>query len=600
METVLDTTIKAIGWSIFHSLWQGALIYGLLFLIMSAFPKLKARVKHNLAFAGICTLFIVFCITFIFVFLTQKNQIVNNIQVVPVKDNGLLYSGAFRPSVYDQAEALFPYVVALYVAGLLVQISLIGSGYYKLKKLKHAARCMVPEQWQRLSKSILSDLNITRKVGFYLSEHVNVPLLIGYFKPVVLFPIALATQLDLEQVEAILIHELSHIRRNDYLLNLLKTGIEAVLFFNPFVWLSSRYIQIEREHACDDLVLGLTGTPLTYAHALLKLELLKVKDTPALSLAASGKSQHLYQRIKRITDMKTNYMNPKQQIFAITLTVATIFSLAWVSPKQKVTIQTPVNHAVKHVKRAPSPDVVQVERKVIKVIQVKLPVDTPKKKKSIKIITVDEHGKKTEYNSIKELPDSIKADLNDQPDFVRGFSGMKIDTNAFVELKKNAEALAMKFNSPEEKAKWKKLGLDMQKQAEVFEKKFNSPEEKAHWKKLGEEMQKQGEVFEKKFNSPEEKAKWKKLGEEMQKQGELFQKKFNSPEEKAKWKKLGEEMKNQAENLNRNMNSLEQQKKFKKLNEQLKLKTKEMNKLMITPEIQKELKDLNVEPKESD
>jgi bla regulator protein BlaR1 len=599
MEAILDSTVKAIGWSIFHSLWQGAIIYGLLFIIMSALPKLPARYKHNLAFSGICMLFVVFCITFISILKLPTTNASDVVQAVPLKANHLSYLNVLPTSVYDQAEALFPYVVLLYAAGLLVQVSLIAFGYYKLNQLKNAYRGSVPDQWQQVFKNILSELKISKKVGFFLSEHVNVPLVIGYFKPVVLFPFALATQLDLKQVEAILIHELSHIRRNDYLLNLLKTGIETILFFNPFVWLSSRFIQIEREHACDDLVLGLTGTPLTYAHALLKLELLKVKDTPTFSLAASGNSQHLYQRIKRITDMKTNYMNPKQQIFAITFTVATIVSLAWVSPKEKTNIQTAVKLAIEQVKRVPVPDVVPVERKVEKVIQIKLPIDTPKKKKSVKIITVDEYGKRTEYKSIKELPDSIKADLEDERFFVHGLSGLTLDTNAIVALRKNAEAIALKFNSPEEKAKWEKLGLEMRKQGEVFEKRFNSPEEKAKWEKLGKEMGKQAELFQKKFNSPEEKAKWRKLGLDMQKQGELFEKKFNSPEEKAKWKKLGLEMEKQAEMLNKNMNSLEQQKKFKKLNEQLRLKSREMNKLMITPELQKELNELNTVTKDS-
>jgi bla regulator protein BlaR1 len=566
MEAILDTMTKAIGWSIFHSLWQGALIYGLLFVIISGFPKLTARVKHNLAFAGICILFIVFCITFLCILNSPISKVGSTMQTVPVKGANIPYLGAFPSSVYGQAEMILPYVVLLYAAGLLVQISIIASGYYKLNKLKHAWRTTIPEQWEQVFRSIISNLNISKEVGFFLSEHVNVPLVIGYFKPIVLFPVALATQLDLKQVEAILIHELSHIRRNDYLLNLLKTGIETILFFNPFVWLSSRFIQIEREHACDDLVLGLTGTPLTYAHALLKLELLKVKDTPALSLAASGNSQHLYQRIKRITDMKTNYMNPKQQMFAITFTVATIISVAWVTPKKETTIQKVANNAIEQIKRIPIPDVVQPERKVIKVMHIKLPIDTPKKKKSIKIITVDEHGKKTEYNSIKELPDSIKADLADE--HFNDFSGVSIDTSAFLAIRKNAEAMAMKFNSAAEKAKWEKLGM---------------------------EMRKQGEEIEKRFNSPEEKAKWKKYGIEMGKQAELLQKKFNSPEEKAKWKKLGLEMQKNAEQLNKNMNSIEQQKKFKELNEQLKIKTREMKKLMITPELQKELKDSDIQ-----
>ena len=85
----------------------------------------------------------------------------------------------------------------------------------------------------------------------------------------------------MKQVEASLIHELSHIRRNDHLINLVKMGIQTPLFFNPFVLLIGRFVTIEREYACVDLVVSLTGTPLTYAHALLRLELIIKKNSPA-------------------------------------------------------------------------------------------------------------------------------------------------------------------------------------------------------------------------------------------------------------------------------------------------------------------------------
>ena len=570
MEAVWNTLIKAIGWSIFHSLWQGAVLYGILFLIMAAAPKLKAKTKHNLAFGGICLLFLAFCVTFVsFLKLSEvqpvsqavfKDSAVTRINTIP----------ELPTSVYDRAEDVLPYVVTLYGLGLLVQVSLIATGFYKLNQLKQAARSPIPAAWQELFENILLDLQISKRVGFHLSAYVHVPLVIGYFKPIVLFPVALATQLDLKQVEAILIHELSHIRRNDYLLNLVKTGIETLLFFNPFVWLVSRFIQIEREHACDDLVLDQTGTPLTYAHALLKLELLKEKDTPALSLAASGNSHYLYQRIKRITDMKTNYMNPKQQIFAVTLTLATLISLAWANPGDKKSVQGQEVHNMAQVhdsiKPVSIPDVALPIRKVIKVMPVRLPIDTPKKKKSLKIITVDENGKRTEYKSVKELPDSIKAEINDHDFFVKAFPKGFPDTANLLALRNNAEALALKFNNPEERARLEKLGAEMAKRGELFRKKFDTPEQRAKWEKLGIEMQKQGELFRQKMNSPEERAKWKKLQLNMRKQSELMQK-----------------------------HTAEQQKEMQKLSEEIGEKAKEMQKLMLTPEVKVRLNDLNLE-----
>jgi beta-lactamase regulating signal transducer with metallopeptidase domain len=575
MEAMVNALINAIGWSIFHSLWQGALIYGILFMVMMAFPKMAARTKHNLAFAAICVLFVAFVLNF---FYTLKVPVAGGDQQVAAAVDGPAASMAslvpFSTSLLNRAEQLFPYLVAIYGIGLLLQVFVLASGFRKLLQLKKATRQQVPEAWLAVFDSIMERFHIRRNVGFYLSESVNVPLVIGYFKPIVLFPVALAAQLDIDQVEAILIHELSHIRRNDYLLNLVKMVIEAVLFFNPFVWLCSRFIQIEREHACDDLVLSLTGTPLTYAHALLKLELLKVKDTPALSLAASGESQHLYQRIKRITDMKTNYINPKQQILSITLALATIISLAWVSPKEEKKISrvaAPETAKLAIPAEECSDATIKTAANVrpAKAHRIIVTLDTPKKKKTVRIITVDGNGKKTEYKSINELPDSIKADMDEPSFFVRGFQNGIPDSASLLALRKNAQAMAERLNSPEQRAKWEKLGLAMRKQGELFEKRFNSPEQRAKLEQLGIKMRKQAELMERNGHSAEEQAKLRKLSQEMQKHTEQIRKNLPSPE---------------------------LQKEMKRLSKEMRERSKEMNRLMITPEMQKQIRDIATPP----
>ncbi len=571
MEPMVNALIKATGWSIFHSLWQGALIYGILFLVLMTFPKLAARTKHNLAYASICVLFIAFVLNFFYnlqvpgttgdpqVAAVQQAPTVNMASIVP-----------FSTSLLSRAEQVFPYLVAAYGIGLLLQIFVLATGFRKILRLKKASRQQVPAAWLAVFDSIMARFRIKRNVGFYLSDKVNVPLVIGYFKPIVLFPVALAAQLDINQVEAILIHELSHIRRNDYLLNLVKMVIETVLFFNPFVWLSSRFIQIEREHACDDLVLSLTGTPLTYAHALLKLELIKIKDTPALSLAASGESQHLYQRIKRITDMKTNYVNPKQQILSITLALATIISLAWVSPRdEKKADPAGAKVAVLTADCSEANSPVLASSKPAKFRKITISIDTPKKKKSLRIITVDANGKKTEYTSVKELPDSIKAELGETDFFVKDLHRGMPDSATLLALKRNAEAIKEHFNSPEQRAKWEKLGLAMRKQGELFEKRFNSPEQRAKMEQLGIQMRKQAEVMEQKGFAAEEQAELKKLNREMQ---------------------------IHTEHMRKNVPSPELQKEMRRLNKEMRKHSKEMNRMMITPEIQKQIRDIVAPP----
>ncbi|RZK81687.1 MAG: M56 family metallopeptidase [Pedobacter sp.] len=415
MEAIVNTLIKATGWSIFHSLWQGAIVYGILLLIVYSFPKLNAKTKHNMAYGALCIMFIGFCVTFFSLFKLPSASpaaTLTNVGILYIQPD---YQLSLLQQLNNKTENLFPYLVAIYALGLIFQLFILGKGYTKLARLKKGLHNPVPKEWQDVFQAMVLKLNLHQKISFYLSANVNVPLVIGYLKPVVLFPVSLATQLDIAQVEAILIHELSHIRRNDYLLNMIKTGIETILFFNPFIWLSGKLINIEREHACDDLVLSFTGTPITYAHALLKLEILKDKSSPAFAMASTGNNQHLYQRIKRITDMKTNYMNAKQKIFTITLTMATVISLAWVSPTKtgkeiKTAITTKKTEIVEALNNSSITNLF-TSANHLNTAECEMVGDTTKKKKTVKIITVDANGNKKEYNSLKDVPDSLKLDL---------------------------------------------------------------------------------------------------------------------------------------------------------------------------------------------
>lgn len=531
MEAIVNNLIKAIGWSILHSLWQGAILYIVLFIVFLAFPKMSARLKHNLAFGTLVILFISFCLTFLFVFKLASSSIATQISINQLSFQQLTY---ISQNLHFKTESYFPLIVSIYGIGILLQFVVLLSSYAKLKKLKNEYTLTIPAEWKSVFELTLAQLKLNKTVKFYLSTKVNVPLVIGFLKPVVLFPFALATQLDLKQVEAILRHELSHIRRNDYLINLVKTCIETLLFFNPFVWLTTRFIHIEREHACDDLVVNFTGTPLTYAHALLKLELLKCKNTPALSLAATGKNQHLYQRIKRITDMKTNYMNAKQKFFILSLTIGTVISLAWINPTKKTEETKKVSSLAKF----------NEPKSIKKHLTLDVDTDSVKTKRSRTWVS-KENGKNVIYYSYDEMPENVKAKFKALD---KKFNSPEWKEK-MAKIEKNGLELEKKFNSPE----WKEKIAKIEKNGLELEKKFNSPE----WKAKMEKIEKDGLELEKKFNSPEWKAKMAKIEFD----SKQLEKKFNSPE----WKeKMGKIEKNGLE-LEKKFNSPEWKEKMAKI-----------------------------------
>ncbi|EDM35767.1 peptidase M56, BlaR1 [Pedobacter sp. BAL39] len=589
MEALLNNLIKATGWSIFHSLWQGAIIYGILLLVTLAFPKLQSKLKHNMAYGAICLIFISFVVTFFSVFKMPEtgNQAAST--VVMIDADYEAYGTSLTQQISSTAEYAFPYLVSIYGAGLIFQLFMLFGGYKRMLDIRKALRVAVPKEWNQSFEQLKARFNLRRTIGFYLSEQINVPLVIGYFKPVVLFPMALATQLDIEQVEAILIHELSHIRRNDYLLNLIKTGIETLLFFNPFVWLSGRAINIEREHACDDLVLKFTGTPVTYAHALLKLEILKDKSSPALSMAATGKNQHLYQRIKRITDMKTNYMNAKQQLMAIALTVATVVSLAWVKPSAAQQADTKTTSSAQEIPAPPVPPAPMIPMAPIAPMppQAQSPVqpplppqpfctiknttqlfqDTTKKKLKYTIIAIDENGKKKKYHSIEEMPERMRNQVVSDHFNININNDIAIDSivtasvsflkspewkKAMTDIKISTDGVQKYFNSPE----WKSQQEEIRRSTAEMKKYFNSPE----WKAQQEEIRKSASELRIQFNSPE----WNEHQEEIKKSAAEMKKYFNSPEWKSHQEELRKNMNEATKQLNENNQTKERHQAAKK------------------------------------
>jgi len=155
--------------------------------------------------------------------------------------------------------------------------------------------------WQERLHTLAERLHISRPVQLCESTLADVPAVIGWLRPVVLMPATMLTGLSPRQIEALLAHELAHIRRHDYVINLIQTGVETLLFYHPAVWWIGRSIRAERENCCDDMAVRVCGDVLTYARALTRMEQLRM-HRPALALGADGGS--LLKRIQRLVSSK--------------------------------------------------------------------------------------------------------------------------------------------------------------------------------------------------------------------------------------------------------------------------------------------------------
>ena len=196
-----------------------------------------------------------------------------------------------------------PLFVSVWLAGVALLTLRLFSGWMWVQRMKsHGAR-PAPEALQTAAERLMRRLHIGRAVRLLESTSVSVPTVIGWLKPVVLLPTSALAGLAPNQMEAILAHELAHIRRHDYIVNLFQTVVETLLFYHPAVWWLSRRIRAERENCCDDLAVSLCGDPVAYAAALAELEGLR-STTGELVLAATGGS--LLQRVRRLLGVPTH------------------------------------------------------------------------------------------------------------------------------------------------------------------------------------------------------------------------------------------------------------------------------------------------------
>nr|MDQ3821128.1 transglycosylase SLT domain-containing protein [Acidobacteriota bacterium] len=211
--------------------------------------------------------------------------------------------------IQAQLDRVAPYLLFLWLAGVAFLFVRFVNGWKETRALKLEAEPSLVE-WQPLVDDLARRVRVSRTVRLCESALVEVPTVIGWLRPLILFPAKALTGLEPKQLRALLAHELAHIRRYDYLVNMAQALVEILLFYHPAVWWVSRQVRVEREHACDDLALSLcNGDAVVYARALLSVEEMRsgVRGHQ-LALAADGGS--LIARIRRIVAPKPNRTPP--------------------------------------------------------------------------------------------------------------------------------------------------------------------------------------------------------------------------------------------------------------------------------------------------
>jgi beta-lactamase regulating signal transducer with metallopeptidase domain len=289
----MNDSMQALGWTLVHFCWQAAAIALLYRIIDLAFSRSRNSVRYVLALVAIMSMLGVAVATFGYEEIRMlrnsssplgaQHRLVPPMQgaLVPVSTDATAALHAaplgwldlsLRGSVPMSLVYLMPWIDAVWLIGVIILSLRTIGGWMLIQRLRLTALIEIPDTVRRTFDCLSRRMGIRRHIDLFLSERISGPLAMGVVRSVVLLPASALTHLAPDQLEVVLAHELAHIRRGDYLWNMLQTVVETLFFFHPAVWWLGGQLRQQRELCCDDVALSCCADPVVYATALLRLE----------------------------------------------------------------------------------------------------------------------------------------------------------------------------------------------------------------------------------------------------------------------------------------------------------------------------------------
>ncbi|HET6387413.1 MAG TPA: M56 family metallopeptidase [Armatimonadota bacterium] len=357
-------TIDLVGWTLIHFLWEGAAGALLYALVSRAFSFRTANARYVAACAAL--LLLVFCPVFTFGLLSRKppapiettasgaDRLTSVVSTPDGKADKPLFvrvppsveraSGRSAPAVnpipppggagsplppvsgwqagMQRLDNGIPWLVLAWLIGVLALSARLLGGWIELCRIRQQATRLRDHPLNAMMRDLAARLGIKRQVEIGESARVDVPAVIGWLKPLALIPLGALSGMGSQELEALIAHELAHVRRYDYLVNLAQSLVETLLFYHPAVWWISGRIRTEREACCDDIAVAAVGSPVIYARALAALA--EISSPPALALTASGGST--LNRIRRVLGITERHRESPLGWFAGVLAAALLIS----------------------------------------------------------------------------------------------------------------------------------------------------------------------------------------------------------------------------------------------------------------------------------
>ncbi|HEV7780697.1 MAG TPA: M56 family metallopeptidase, partial [Chitinophagaceae bacterium] len=346
-QTFAGQLFNALSWTLIHSLWQGLLLTVLAGTILSATKRSSPSLRYSLLAA------LLFCfIGTVLVTFAWQWQMHPGRTATQLVNASTLTAHDISPwhhwwnNFTRFMNHYSGWIVPAWAAIVLLKLVRMLVDFYYMNRLRTSYINQPEETWTIRLQQLVREMGIRKQVVLLESGLVNIPLVAGHFKPVILVPLGILTRLSQAEVEAVLLHELAHIRRHDYLINLVQRVTGIAFFFNPgILWLSS-LLRAERENCCDDMAITHTNDKLQFVEALLSVKQYSL-SSPTLAMNFLGQKNLLLHRVNRIVYNRNKPLNIAELLFFVVSLVCSV--LLFSSARRTVTTEAELSAAGRYV-----------------------------------------------------------------------------------------------------------------------------------------------------------------------------------------------------------------------------------------------------------
>ena len=318
LGVTLELIAKKVGWVCLHSIWQGVIVASLLAICLRLIPRnsyTALNARYLIATLSLVALPILAIGTYLMIELEplETRTQVAAVAVAPITETFAPEVGmpVILQRVLSTVEPWLPWASLIWAIGVTIAAMRIAIGWITIRWIVQRAQPPTDDNWQIRVQKISQAIGVRTMVKVLISTDISTPSVFGLIKPVILWPAWAMTGISPSMIDAIITHELAHVKRHDMVVNALQLCIEVLFFHHPAAWWISAQVRSEREHCADELAIRAMesaniGSRVLYAQSLLTLE--ETRNVSAFAMAANGGK--LIHRIRRIAGVDQTNASP--------------------------------------------------------------------------------------------------------------------------------------------------------------------------------------------------------------------------------------------------------------------------------------------------